>query len=541
MASFISSVNGVGLLTLDYGSGSPQEAAAFLAYLNAQPSNTTVIGMGITWNDTTNQWVTKNWQTAGYWASLRAATPLPQDDGLNFLRIGRAAPFGIHFFEVGNEVYGSWETDHHGQGNKTGLPHDPATYVAFAKRFATYAASIDPSISIGLVTGSVNSYFNNWTANVLTQCVRQGLTPGFLSDHSYMQGPGSESDSFLLTQTVSDPNPQNPNSPLSWSQRAAGYRQLLRQILGKAAARVELLATEYNSVYSNPGKQMTSLVNGLFVADSIGSILETEYNAALVWDLRNGWDTGNNNSSSLYGWRQGGDYGILGSSNGSPPSTGTYVPYPTYFAEQLLSLMVHNGDTVVHAVSDDINLAVYAVREANGHLDLLVINKSATTDLTGNFQITGFVPAAQAQVWQYGKVQDTAQSQTTDGSSALANFIATLTLNGSNFSFVFPSYSMTVLDLTPAGAGVARGSSNAGLVNMSTVGADLGKSTFSVAATLPASPAAVEVAASVNTSGRQLPDVETRTIRSFSNGRTGLAGWTTLDQLDLRDNLFGSI
>ena len=541
MASFISSVNGVGLLTLDYGSGSPQQAAAFLAYLNAQPSNTTAIGMGITWNDSTNQWVTKDWRTAGYWAGLRAATPLPQDDGLNFLRIGRAAPFGIHYFEVGNEVYGSWETDHHGQGNKTGLPHDPATHVAFAKRFATYAASIDPTISIGLVTGSVNSYFNNWTANVLTQCVRQGLTPGFLSDHSYMQGPGSESDSFLLTQTVSDPNPQNPNSPLSWSQRAAGYRQLLRQILGKAAARVELLATEYNSVYSNPGKQTTSLVNGLFVADSIGSILETEYNAALVWDLRNGWDTGNNNSSSLYGWRQGGDYGILGSSNGSPPSTGTYVPYPTYFAEQLLSLMVHNGDTVVHAVSDDINLAVYAVREANGHLDLLVINKSATTDLTGNFQITGFVPAAQAQVWQYGKVQDTAQSQTTDGSSALANFIATLTLNGSNFSFVFPSYSMTVLDLTPAGAGVARGSSNAGLVNMSTVGADLGKSTFSVAATLPASPAAVEVAASVNTSGRQLPDVETRTIRSFSNGRTGLAGWTTLDQPDLRDNLFGSI
>ncbi len=34
MASFIASVNGVGLATLDYGSGSPQEAAAFLAYLD---------------------------------------------------------------------------------------------------------------------------------------------------------------------------------------------------------------------------------------------------------------------------------------------------------------------------------------------------------------------------------------------------------------------------------------------------------------------------------------------------------------------------
>src|SRR6516164_6997032 len=51
MASFISSVNGVGLATIDYGSGSPQEAAAFLAYLNAPVGNTTPIGNGQEWND----------------------------------------------------------------------------------------------------------------------------------------------------------------------------------------------------------------------------------------------------------------------------------------------------------------------------------------------------------------------------------------------------------------------------------------------------------------------------------------------------------
>ncbi len=41
MASFIASVGGVGLATIDYGSGSPQEAAAFLAYLDAPVGNTT--------------------------------------------------------------------------------------------------------------------------------------------------------------------------------------------------------------------------------------------------------------------------------------------------------------------------------------------------------------------------------------------------------------------------------------------------------------------------------------------------------------------
>src|SRR5262245_13231203 len=54
MASFINSVNGQGMATLDYGSGSPQEAAAFLAYLNAPVGNTTVIGNGQQWNDSTN-------------------------------------------------------------------------------------------------------------------------------------------------------------------------------------------------------------------------------------------------------------------------------------------------------------------------------------------------------------------------------------------------------------------------------------------------------------------------------------------------------
>ena len=33
---------------------------------------------------------------------------------------------------------------------------------------------------------------------------------------------------------------------------------------------MKIMATEYNSVYSNPGKQSTSLVNGLFTAESLG-------------------------------------------------------------------------------------------------------------------------------------------------------------------------------------------------------------------------------------------------------------------------------
>jgi alpha-L-arabinofuranosidase len=453
-ANFIASVGGQGVVTLNYGTGSPQEAAAWLAYLNADPSNATVIGPGQHWNAASNTWVRKDWKTAGYWASLRAAAPLAVDDGLNFLRIRRPAPFALHYFEVGNEEYGSWETDRHGQGGDTGLPHDPATYAKFAKQFADVAAQIDPSISIGIDSGSVGTD-NDWTARVLRAGQSLGFVPGFISDHLYMQGPGSESDSFLLNQTVTGTG-QSATDPRNWRNRAANYRALLNRNLGTAAAaKVELLATEYNSVYSNPGKQTTSLVNGLFAADSIGSLLQTEYNGANFWDLRNGWDAGNNNSASLYGWRQAGDYGMLGSGPGPLPSTGTYVPYPTYFAHQLASKVVLGGESVVSASADNTLLSAYAVRQADGGLDLLVINKSPTADLTQQVQLQNYRPSAAARVWQYGKAEDTAQSRTADGSASPTSTDATLALNASSFSYTFPSYSMTVIELAPAAASVA--------------------------------------------------------------------------------------
>jgi hypothetical protein len=447
MAEFIDSVHGQGIVTVDYGSGSPQEAAALLSYLDAPTNSNVPIGYGKEWNASSKSWVQVNFQNSGYWAALRAATPITPDDGLNFLRIGRAAPFGFSYFEVGNEEYGSWETDHHGQGGDTGKPHDPATYVNFARSFAGFAWQIDPAISIGYGVGDPYAGYNHWAGTILQLSASQGYRPGFLSDHNYVQTPGSESDSNLLFNTFS-----NPNSIANWAARGAAYERSLTRFYGSAGANVQLLGTEFNSVNANPGKQTTSLVNGLSAADSLGVLLNSPYVGANIWDLRDGWRPSNNNASSLYGWRQGGDFGLLGYPNDSPPppASGTYVPYPTYFAEQLGSKIIQAGGSVVQAASNDANLPAYAVLEPNGHLDLLVINKHGSGALTGQFNVAGFTPGASAQVWQYGEAQDTAQSQTTDGHSALSNFAVTLSVSGSSFSLSFPAYSMTVLDLAPS-------------------------------------------------------------------------------------------
>jgi alpha-L-arabinofuranosidase len=458
-AQFVQSVNGTGIVSIDYGSGSPQEAEAELAYLDGSTSDTTVIGNGIEWNDLTSQWQTVNWQTVGYWASLRAAAPLAQDDGLNFLRIGRSAPFtGITDWEIGNEEYGGWEIDHHGTslpgGGSTGSQHDPATYVQFAKTFAAFVASDQaklPVLSIGIdsqdPTGAADG---NWTRNVLTDGNNIGFVPGFVSDHSYMQGPSSESDAFLLNNTVS-----NTSSIRDWTTRYNDYASLLSQTLGSKAGSVQLMATEFNSVEYNPGKQTTSLVNGLFMADSLGSLLDSGYVGADVWDLRNGFLPGNNNSASLYGWRQGGDYGLLGDPFYTDlPNTGPYVEYPDYFGEQLAGKLIQTGGKVVSASSSYNEFSTYAVLEANGHLELLVINKNSDASLTEQFTMTGFTPSGLAQFYQYGEAQDNAQRLSTTGNSALASFSSPLNNTGGNFSLALPAYSMTLIDLAPLTAPV---------------------------------------------------------------------------------------
>ena len=52
--------------------------------------------------------------------------------------------------------------------------------------------------------------------------------PGFLSDHNYVQAPGSESDSNLLLDTTTGTNsdPSDPGDPYNWAVRAADYENL---------------------------------------------------------------------------------------------------------------------------------------------------------------------------------------------------------------------------------------------------------------------------------------------------------------------------
>jgi hypothetical protein len=262
-----------------------------------------------------------------------------------------------------------------------------------------------------------------WTPVMLATLKSLGVTPQFMIFHCYTQGAGSENDAGLLQTGLTIP------------ADAANLRQMITDYGAASGTSIELDMTELNSVSTNPGKQSTSLVNGLFMADAIGNVAQTEFNACTWWALRNGTNLDGNNSSLLYGWREYGDYGVVasGDETGVPANS----PYPTYYTAQLLTNWGRGGDAVVSATSGYGLLSIYAARVVNGSLALLVINKDPTADLPAQIALNNFTAgSSSAPVYWYGKADDLATSGITTG---------TASVSGTAFSYTFPSYSMSVV------------------------------------------------------------------------------------------------
>ncbi|MGH7976442.1 MAG: hypothetical protein ACREC8_07245, partial [Limisphaerales bacterium] len=417
------------IITVNYGTGTPQEAAAWVAYCNAATFSSVSIGVDAKGT---------NWQTAGYWASLRASAPLGPDDGKNFLRISRTAPLNFKYWEIGNECYGSWETD------SNAVPHDPYTYAVRATNYIALMKAVDPTIEVGVVSApGEDSYANNnnhpafnsregvshngWTPVMLATLNSLGVTPDFLVDHFYSES-GSDNDQALLQASA------------NWASDAASLRQQITDYLGSNGTNIELLATENNSDSGPEGKQSTSLVNGLYLADSLAQLMKTEFNSFIWWDLRNGADTSGDFSASLYGWRTVGDLGVIGGLN---------TRYPTFYTFKLMHDFVQAGDTVITAASDYSLLSTYAVERLNGSLTILVINKDPANTFAGQVAVAGYTPASSGTVYSYGIPQDNA-AETGVGSPDVAH--TNISGFGRNFSYAFPPYSATVLALSPGPA-----------------------------------------------------------------------------------------
>ena len=204
---------------------------------------------------------------AAAYITVNYGTGTPEEAAAWVRYANKVKRHNVRYWEIGNENYGTWEAD-----NNT-RPHDPVTYATRFKEYWRQMKAVDPSIKIGAVvvlgedafanytdqqvtnprTGQVHS---GWTPVMLDTLRQLGVTPDFVVYHRYEQGPGGESDLFLLNSAGELGEQRRRTSPDA------------RRLPRAEVAAVELDCTEHNSVFSNPGKQTTSLVNGLFFADA---------------------------------------------------------------------------------------------------------------------------------------------------------------------------------------------------------------------------------------------------------------------------------
>ncbi len=400
---------------------------------------------------------------AQVFTTVNYGTGTPGEAAAWVLSANKTNNCGFKYWEIGNECYGTWETDSHA------ITNDPYTYATNAATYIQQMKAAYPNvpIKVGVVVAPGEGSFSNnathfavnprtgatnygWTPIVLSQLKSLGVLPDFLIYHFYWQYTSSgwsfysespDSDPLLL-QVAGNPSPLTWTD---WASAAANLRQQISDYIGAAGANIELCVTENNSDAGDMGRQSTSLVNALYLADSTSQLMKTEFRSYIWWDLHNGADTSGDFDPTIYGWRANGDYGIL---------SGLNTPYPTFYAEKMLRYFARPGDSVLNGVSDSLLLSPYAVRRTNGALTLLVINKDMTTNLSARIALTNFVPWMNATIQSYGIPQD--QAAEANAAASLQDIATTnFPIAGTNFTFSFPPLSLTLFTFAPGPAALS--------------------------------------------------------------------------------------
>jgi alpha-L-arabinofuranosidase len=364
--------------------------------------------------------------SAGWWADLRAASPLATDDGYNHLRIGSIEPINMKYFELDNEPFWNF-------ADYTILP-TVAQYVAWVKQLMGPSGikQIDPNLKWGVpATGSGNN--GTWDRDMFNALARTpAVVPDFISHHYYSDG--WDDYEALLSGIAARSEDPTKGPTGTWPMEALRYRRLLDEAYGTIPhGNVELAITELN--VSDGTKANQSLTDALFFADQIGRVLNSQFSTVLSFHF--GDDMLAKSAltyagSSLYGWQTFSTFGMLQKTRVEPRT-------PHYWGMRMAGLLAVNGG---RASNDNTMIGAYATKASDGSVNLLLVNKAKNTDITTRIEFAGFLPRPNATLYRFGKPQDDAArtGPTSLAQSAISNA-------ASQFSITLPAYSISLLQL----------------------------------------------------------------------------------------------
>jgi alpha-L-arabinofuranosidase len=284
---------------------------------------------------------------------------------------------------VGNEEYGSWETDNHT------IKNDPTTYAAAVAGSSGYYALIKKANFSTLVGVDVDPDYAPWDQDVMSSAPYD-----FVEYHYYPETPGSESDSFLVNSAAQD--------------LTANISTIRTELAKWGTPNTPIYVGEIGGAYSNPGKQSWSITQGLYAGQVLGEMMNDGV-SRLTWWIGFGNCNGSagNDSSSLYGWQDFGAYNVFsdGPSDTTCPGAGPIgTMSPTARAFQLFSNVAVNNESVLttSVTGDTADVVAYAATHSGGTA-LVLFNRNETTAESVEVTLSGQSSSSGVTVITYDK------------------------------------------------------------------------------------------------------------------------------------------
>lgn len=255
------------------------------------------------------------------------------------------------FWEIGNEVFGSWEAGYRIDRtlNQDGQPEyiTPSLYAThcnvFIDSMKNAAAQIGKEIYIGLVMcDNGNCGFSDWNQKVAEIA---GDNADFYVVHSYF-------------------TPYNSNSSVATILNSYSVVENIRNYVNNEVdkvgkPRLPIALTEYN-IFAVGSKQAVSHVNGMHAVLVVGESMKQKMGTACRWDLANGWSNGD-------------DMGMF--SYGNEPGVSVYAPRPAFY--HLYFMRKFTGDVLLnHESKGSSDVRIYPTAFSSGQLAVSIVNKS---------------------------------------------------------------------------------------------------------------------------------------------------------------------
>jgi hypothetical protein len=256
------------------------------------------------------------------------------------------------FWEIGNEVSGSWEAGYRidRTQNHDGQPEyiNPTLYgqhcLVFIDSMKAAAQEVGADIKIGLVMHEgYSSSYPTWNKDVAAVA---GDKADFYVVHSYFTPYNTNSD---VTSVLN-----------SYTNTGIYKANVWNEVANAGKPKLPVALTEYN-IFAVSSNQPVSHANGMHAVLVTGEAMRTGYGATTRWDLANGWDNGNDHGMFAY----------------NEPDVPQYAPHPAFY--HLYYMRRHTGDVLLNSsMTGATGVVIIPTAYSSGQIGASLVNTAKT-------------------------------------------------------------------------------------------------------------------------------------------------------------------